>query len=41
MTQHSEGLRPSKEAFMEGDGRISIIRWDNGETAKLEKKLPL
>jgi uncharacterized membrane protein YcaP (DUF421 family) len=30
-----------KEAFIEGDGRISIIRWDNGETAKSEKKLPL
>ena len=30
-----------KEAFIEGDGRISIIRWDNGETAKSEKKVPL
>jgi uncharacterized membrane protein YcaP (DUF421 family) len=30
-----------KEAFIEGDGRISIIRWDNGETAKPDKKMPL
>ena len=30
-----------KEAFIEGDGRISIIRWDKGETAKPDKKMPL
>ena len=30
-----------KEAFIEGDGRISIIRWDNGETAKPDKKMLL
>ncbi len=30
-----------KEAYIEGDGRISIIRWDNGETAKPDKKMPL
>jgi uncharacterized membrane protein YcaP (DUF421 family) len=31
-----------KEAFIEGDGRISIIRWDNGETGNgSDKKIPL
>ena len=31
-----------KEAYIEGDGRISIIRQDNGETGNGDdKKIPL
>ena len=30
-----------KVALIDGDGRISIIRWDNGETSKPDNKMPL